>query len=123
MHVDDSPLVFFTNTESMSNPVTAYLLYDNTYDPGTSPGSANQCILGDVYLRSNLPRQASDSGRYTSCLLVFPPHHHHQSHPLFAFSLLHVCRIVSVFSLLACKYQLHPIVACKTMGGQCGAFD
>jgi len=23
-------------------------------DPGSSPGSANQCILGDVYLRSNL---------------------------------------------------------------------
>ena len=26
-------------------------------DPGISPGSANQCILGDMYLRSNLPRK------------------------------------------------------------------
>ena len=29
----------------------------NTYDPGTSPGSANHRILGDVYLRSNLSRR------------------------------------------------------------------
>ena len=27
------------------------------YDPGISPGSANQCILGGVYLRSNLSRK------------------------------------------------------------------
>jgi len=28
-----------------------------TYDPGIPPGSANQRILGDVYLRSNPPRE------------------------------------------------------------------
>jgi len=27
------------------------------YDPGTLPGSADQCILGNVYLRSNLSRK------------------------------------------------------------------
>jgi len=27
------------------------------YDPGTLPSSANQCILGNVYLRSNLSRE------------------------------------------------------------------
>ena len=26
-----------------------------THDPGSSLGSANQCILGDICLRSNLP--------------------------------------------------------------------
>jgi len=37
--------------------MTAYCLYHNTYDPGISPGSANQCILGEMYLRSNLLRE------------------------------------------------------------------
>ena len=35
----------------------AYCIYHNTYDPGTSPGSANQCTSGNVYLRSNLSRK------------------------------------------------------------------
>ncbi len=34
--------------------MTACCILHNTYDPGNSLGSANQCILGDVYLRSNL---------------------------------------------------------------------
>lgn len=38
--------------------MTAYCIQHNTYDPGISPGSANQCIFGDVYLRSNLSRKA-----------------------------------------------------------------
>ncbi len=29
------------------------------YDPGISPGSANQCILGGVYLRSNISRNTT----------------------------------------------------------------
>ena len=29
--------------------------HHNTYAPGILPGSANQSILGDVYLRFNLP--------------------------------------------------------------------
>ena len=36
-----------------SNPCILPLY--NTYDPGTSPGSAYQCIPGVVYLRSNPP--------------------------------------------------------------------
>ncbi len=36
-------------------------VYHNIYDPGISPGSANQCILGDVYLRSNLSMEPSMS--------------------------------------------------------------
>ncbi len=27
------------------------------YEPGTLPGSAHQCITGNVYLRSNLARE------------------------------------------------------------------
>ncbi len=37
--------------------MTAYCICHNTDDPGISPGSANQSILGDVYLRSNLSRK------------------------------------------------------------------
>jgi len=40
--------------------MTAYCNCHNTHDPGISPGSAKQCILGDVYLRSNLSRKALD---------------------------------------------------------------
>ena len=32
-------------------------LTQHPYDPGTLPGSADQCILGNVYLRSSLPRE------------------------------------------------------------------
>ncbi len=47
-----------TAERSLTQPcMTAYCLRHNTCDPGISPGSANQCILGDMhtYLRSNLP--------------------------------------------------------------------
>ncbi len=47
----------FIALRSPTHPfMTAYCLYHNTYDPGISPGSANQCILGDMYLRSNRSR-------------------------------------------------------------------
>jgi len=43
---------------SLTQPcMTAYCICHNIYGPGISPGSANQCILGDVYLRSNLSRK------------------------------------------------------------------
>ena len=32
--------------------LTAHCIQHITYDPGILPGSANQCILGDVYLSS-----------------------------------------------------------------------
>jgi len=48
----------FNALRSLTQPcMTACCIYHNTYDPGISPGSANQCILGDVYLRSNLSRE------------------------------------------------------------------
>ena len=48
----------FTGLRSLTQPcMTAYCIHHNTYDPGNSPGFANQCILGDVYLRSNLSRE------------------------------------------------------------------
>ncbi len=40
--------------------MTAYCIHHNTYDPGISPDSPNQCILGDVYLRFNLSGKARD---------------------------------------------------------------
>ena len=40
--------------QSAKKCITAYCIHHNTYDPGIPPGSANQCIPGDVYLRSNL---------------------------------------------------------------------
>jgi len=48
--------------------MTAYCLQHNTYDPGISPGSANQCILGGMYLTSNLSR------KYFQDQLVNRPH-------------------------------------------------
>ncbi len=48
----------FTALRSLTQPcMTAYCIHHNTYDPGISPGAANQCILGDVYLRSYLSRE------------------------------------------------------------------
>ena len=37
----------------------ACFVADNTYDPGVSPGFANQCILGGMCLRSNLSKEAN----------------------------------------------------------------
>ena len=48
--------------------MTAHCLYYHTYDPGISPGSANQCMLGDMYLTSNLLR------KYFQDQLVNRPH-------------------------------------------------
>ena len=44
--------------ENHGRCMTAYCIYHITYDPGISPGSTNECILGDVYmyLRSKLSR-------------------------------------------------------------------
>jgi len=52
----------FSALRSLTQPcMTAYCIWHITYDPGISPGSANQCILGDVYLRSNLSRKVTIS--------------------------------------------------------------
>ncbi len=46
----------FNALRSLTQPcMNAHWLHHYTYDSGTSPGSANKCIFGDVYLRSNLP--------------------------------------------------------------------
>jgi len=42
--------------QSSTQPITSFSKVD-TDDPGISWGSANQCILGDVYPRSNLLRK------------------------------------------------------------------
>ena len=44
---------------SLTHPLLDCMLYLTQYlcDPGMLPSSANQCILGNVYLRSNLPRE------------------------------------------------------------------
>ena len=48
----------FSALRGLTQPcLTAYCILHITYDPGISPGSANQCILGDMYLRSNLSRK------------------------------------------------------------------
>ena len=48
----------FSALRGLTQPcLTAYCILHITYDPGISPGSANQCILGDVYPRSNLSRE------------------------------------------------------------------
>ncbi len=48
----------FNALHSLTQPcMTAYCLCHNTYDPGILPGCANQCILGDMYLRSSLSRK------------------------------------------------------------------
>ncbi len=53
----------FSASRSLTQPLfdcmcILYLtLTQYPYDPGTLPGSADQCILGNVYLRSNLSRK------------------------------------------------------------------
>ena len=48
----------FTALRSLRQPcMTAYCIHHTTYDPGVSPGSANQCVPGDVYLRCTLSRK------------------------------------------------------------------
>jgi len=53
----------FSASRSLTQPLfdcmrTLYLMLTRyPYDPGTLPGSADQCILGNVYLRSNLSRE------------------------------------------------------------------
>ena len=50
----------FIALRSLTQPcMTTYCPYHNTYDPGTSPSSANHCILWDVYLRFNLSKKVS----------------------------------------------------------------
>ncbi len=48
----------FSASRSLPQPLFDCILYltltQYPYDPGTLPGSADQCILGNVYLRSNL---------------------------------------------------------------------
>jgi len=45
----------FNASRSLTQPLLDCMLYltQYPYDPGTLPSSANQCILGNVYLRSN----------------------------------------------------------------------
>ncbi len=56
----------FSASRSLTQPLLdciriLYLtLTQYPYDPGTLPSSANQCILGNEYLRSNLSRKAVD---------------------------------------------------------------
>jgi len=49
----------FNASHSLTQPLLDCMLYltQYLYDPGTLPTSANQCILGNVYLRSNLSRE------------------------------------------------------------------
>ncbi len=51
----------FSASRSLTQPLLDCILYltltQYPYDPGTLPSSANQCILGNVYLRSNLSRE------------------------------------------------------------------
>ena len=63
----------FNALRSLTQPcMTAYCFYHNTYDPGISPGSANQYILGDMYLRSSLSRKQHLHARQLTmaCLLA-----------------------------------------------------
>ena len=50
----------FSALRSLTQPLLDCILYltltQYPYDPGTLPSSANQCVLGKVYLRSNLSR-------------------------------------------------------------------
>ena len=52
----------FSATRSLTQPLLDCILYltltQHRYDPGTLTSSANQCILGKVYLRSTPSREA-----------------------------------------------------------------
>ncbi len=47
-----------------------WILYQTLYDPGIIPGYANQCILGNMHLRSNLSRDAGGSMQTSSSMQV-----------------------------------------------------
>jgi len=51
----------FSASCSLTQPLLDCILYlqltQYPYDPGTLPSSANQCIFGNMYLRSNLSRK------------------------------------------------------------------
>ena len=58
-----TPEMHFSALRSLTQPcLTADCILHITFDPGISLGSAYQCILGDVYLRSNLPRTLNQGG-------------------------------------------------------------
>ncbi len=71
----------FSALRSLTQPLVDCILYltltQYPYDPGTLPSSANQCILGNVYLRSHLSREQA---QYESSLVqmhcsALPCHH------------------------------------------------
>ena len=50
LYIEHQTLAAFDQAKSPnSSCMTAYCICHNTYDPGISSGSANQCILGDMY--------------------------------------------------------------------------
>jgi len=55
----------FSALSSLTQPLLGCRLYlpltQYPYDPGALPSSANQCILGKMYLRSNLSRTGFSS--------------------------------------------------------------
>ncbi len=73
----------FNASRSLTQPLLDCILYltQYLYDPGILPSSANQCMLGKVYLRSNLSREQqfeivlctqNRRVRKTQCLIDWP---------------------------------------------------
>jgi len=68
----------FSASRSLTQPLLdcmriLYLtLTQYPYDPGTLAGSADQCILGNVYLRSNLSREQAVRAHQTRAWLLSP---------------------------------------------------
>ena len=65
------------------------------YDPGISPGSAYQCVLGNLYLRSDVPSNACMVHFIVCCMLQRP-------HAVYAIEEM-VC--VQVLCWAPCFYQ------------------
>ena len=59
MTVNVASQMHLNASRSLTQPLLDCMLYltQYLYNPVTLPSSANQCILGNVYLRCNLSRQ------------------------------------------------------------------
>ncbi len=58
----------FNASRSLIQPLLDCMLYltQYLYDPGILPSSANQCVLGNVYLRFNSSRKITNAVAFLS---------------------------------------------------------
>ncbi len=107
----------FSASRSLTQPLfdcmcILYLtLTQYPYDPGTLPGSADQCILGNVYLRSNLSRKdLQDFQLKLQCIKRQPintPQYAQQSQNTCECSVLYMMLMQSPTQITLCRHVIN----------------